>query len=147
MSLFASALDTQDGMSVSITDVNNQFKDFPEDDRKSAVAQYDDADVHNSTAAIGDVVSEYHFMSWLDGDDPDALAMEDRFFCENKLISPTMKRRWTNFHPNHVIVTPQTISCSPPFLLLDMQLIAKIHYQNTLPNSKIQGHQCGCFLA
>jgi hypothetical protein len=80
MSLFASALDAQDGMPVRITEVENQFNDFPEDDRKSAVPQDDDADVHNSTATIGDTVPAYRFLSWLDCDDPDALAMEDRFF-------------------------------------------------------------------
>jgi hypothetical protein len=52
MSLLASALDAQDGMSVSTTEVENQFSDFPRDNGKSAVAQDDYADVHNSTATI-----------------------------------------------------------------------------------------------
>jgi hypothetical protein len=75
MSLFASALDAQDGMSVSSTEVENNFNNFPEDDRKSAVLQDDNDDVHNSTASVGDDVPAYRFMSWLDGDEPDALAM------------------------------------------------------------------------
>jgi hypothetical protein len=50
-----------------------------------AVAQDDDADVHNITAAIGDAVPAYRLMSWLDGDYPDALAMEDRFFLREKV--------------------------------------------------------------
>jgi hypothetical protein len=72
-------------MSVSSTEVEDQFSDFTEDDGKSSVAQDDDADVHNSTATIGDVVPAYRFMSWLDGDDPDALSMEDRFFLRQKV--------------------------------------------------------------
>jgi hypothetical protein len=75
MSLFASTVDAQDGMSVSSTEVENNFNNFPEDDRKSAVLQDDDADVHNSTETVGDDVPVYRFMSWLDGDEPDALAM------------------------------------------------------------------------
>jgi hypothetical protein len=47
MSLFASALDAQDGMSVSSTEVENQFNDFLEGDRKLAVLQDDGADVHS----------------------------------------------------------------------------------------------------
>jgi hypothetical protein len=85
MSLFASVLDAQDGMSVSSTEVENQFNESPEDDRKSDVAQDDDADVHNSTATIGDAVPAYRFMPWIDGDDPDALAMEDRFFLRGEV--------------------------------------------------------------
>jgi hypothetical protein len=85
MSLFASALDAQDCMSVSSTEVENHFNDFPKDNCKSAVPQDDNTDVHNSTATIGDAVPAYHFMSWLDGDDPDALAMEDRFFLRGEV--------------------------------------------------------------
>jgi hypothetical protein len=85
MSLFTSSLDAQDGMSVSSTEVENQFSNFPKDYGKLAVAQDDDADVHNSSATIGDAVPAYRFMSWLDGDDPDALAMEDRCFLRRKV--------------------------------------------------------------
>jgi hypothetical protein len=49
MSLFASALDAQDGMSVISTEVENQFNqfnDFLEGDRKLDVLQDDGADVH-----------------------------------------------------------------------------------------------------
>jgi hypothetical protein len=75
MSFFASALDAQDGMSVSSTEFENQFSDFPEDDGKSAAAQDDDADVYNNMATIGYAVPAYRFISWLDGDEPIALAM------------------------------------------------------------------------
>jgi hypothetical protein len=85
MSLFASALDAQDGMSVSSTEVKNQLSDFPKDDGKSAVAQDDDADVHNSTVTIGDAVPAYLFMPRIDGDDPGALEMEDLFFLRGKV--------------------------------------------------------------
>jgi hypothetical protein len=78
MSIFASTLDAQDGMPVSSTEVENQFNDFPEEDRKSAVPQDNDADVHNITATIGDDVPAHCFRSWLDGDEPDALVIEDR---------------------------------------------------------------------
>jgi hypothetical protein len=46
-SLFGSALDAQDGMSVSSTEVENQFNDFSEGDCKLAVLQDDDADVYS----------------------------------------------------------------------------------------------------
>jgi hypothetical protein len=106
---------------------SNQFNDFPEDDRKSAVPQDDDADVHNSMATVGDAVPAYRFVPWLDGDGIDALAIEEHFFSfKEKLTSPTTKRRWMIFHPNEVIVTPQSISSSPPFLFMGMQLIAKM---------------------
>jgi hypothetical protein len=63
MSIFASALDSQHGMSVSSIEIKNQFSDFPKDDGKSAVSQDDDANAHNSTATIGDAVPAYRFMS------------------------------------------------------------------------------------
>jgi hypothetical protein len=80
MSLFASAIDAQYGMSVISTEVEKMLNDFPEDDRKSAVPQVDNADVHNHMTTVGDAVHAYRFMSWLNGDEPDTLAMEDRFF-------------------------------------------------------------------
>jgi hypothetical protein len=85
ISFFASALDAQDGMSVSSTEVENQINDFPEDNSKSAVPQGDNADVHNSTTTVGDAVPEYRFMSWLDDNDHDALTMEDRFFLRGQV--------------------------------------------------------------
>jgi hypothetical protein len=66
-------------MSVISTEVENQFNDFPKDDHKSAFLQDDEADVHNSTATVGDAVPAYCFMSWIECDEPDALAMEDLF--------------------------------------------------------------------
>jgi hypothetical protein len=77
---FAPSLDAQDGMSVSSTEVENQLNDFPEEDRKSAVPQDDDADVHSSMATIGYGVPAYRFLSWINRDDPDALAIEDLVF-------------------------------------------------------------------
>jgi hypothetical protein len=46
MSIFGSTLDAQHCMSVSSTEVENILNDFPKDDRKSAVLQDDDVDVH-----------------------------------------------------------------------------------------------------
>jgi hypothetical protein len=47
MTIFASALDAHDGMSVSSREVENQFNDFPEGDHKLAVLQDDSAGVHS----------------------------------------------------------------------------------------------------
>jgi hypothetical protein len=85
MSLFASALDAQDGMSVSSKEVEKQCSDFPEDDGKLDVAKHDDADGRNSTATIGYAVPAYSFMLWIDGYGPHALATGDRFFLRGKV--------------------------------------------------------------
>jgi hypothetical protein len=136
LSLFASALDAQNGMSVSSTEVENQFNDFLEDDRKSSVAQDNDADVHNNTATIGDTVPAYRFMPWLYADDPDAFAMEDLFFLRGEVDLSNDEEEVDEFHPNHVIVAPHIISSSPPFLFLDMHQFAKIQYHNTFTTTK-----------
>jgi hypothetical protein len=97
ISLFASDLDAQDGMSVSSMKVENHFSDFPEDDSKSALAQDDDANVHNSTETIRDAVHAYCFMSWLNGDDPGAPAMEDRCFLQGKVDISDNEEEVDNF--------------------------------------------------
>jgi hypothetical protein len=63
ISIFASTLDAQDGMSVSSTKVEYQFNDFSKDDRKSAVLQDDSAIVHNNISTVGYDVPAYRFMS------------------------------------------------------------------------------------
>jgi hypothetical protein len=137
MSLFASTLDAQDGMSVSSTEVENQFNDFPEDDRNSAVPQDDDTNVHNSMATVGDAVPAYRFNSWLGSDEPDALVMEDHILLLGEVdLCKNEGGGWMMFHPNQVIVTPQSITSSPPFLFLGMQRIAKMQYQNTFATTK-----------
>jgi hypothetical protein len=139
MSLPASALDAQDGMSVRSTEVENQFNDFPENDRKSAVPQDDDANVHNIMATIGDAVPAYNFLSWLDGDDPDALAMEDHFFLLGEVDLSDDEEEVDEFSSQSCDSNPPIISSSPRFLFLYMKLIAKIQYQNTFTttNEKI----------
>jgi hypothetical protein len=92
MSLFAAALEAQDGISSRSTESEDDCKPATlcQDDEASGhnstatVGDDDEATGHNSAATIGDAVPAYHFMVWLDGE-PDLLAMEDRFFLRGDL--------------------------------------------------------------
>jgi hypothetical protein len=87
MSLFAAALEVQDGVSSCSTKSVDDCKPAAlcQDDEAAghtstaAVGDDDEAAGHNSTATIGEAVPAYRFMAWLDGE-PDLLGMEDRFF-------------------------------------------------------------------
>jgi hypothetical protein len=86
MSLFAAALEAQDGIS-------SRSKESEDDCKPDAICQDDKATGHNSTATvgddeaaghnsmatIGDAVPASRYMAWLDGE-PDLFAMEDQFF-------------------------------------------------------------------
>jgi hypothetical protein len=86
MSLFAAALEDQDGISSRSTESEDDCKPdaLCQDDeaaghKSTATVGDDEAAGHNNTATIGNAVPAYRFIAWIDGE-PDLLAMEDRFF-------------------------------------------------------------------
>jgi hypothetical protein len=92
MSLFAAALEAQDGISSRSTESEDDCKPAAlcQDDEAAGhnstatVGDDDEAAGHNSAATIGNAVPVYRFMAWLDGE-PELLAMEDRFFLRGDL--------------------------------------------------------------
>jgi hypothetical protein len=87
MSLFAAALEAQDGVSSCSTKSVDDCKPSAlcQDDEATghtstaAVGDDDEAAGHNSTVTIGEAVPAYRFMAWLVGE-PGLLGMEDRSF-------------------------------------------------------------------
>jgi hypothetical protein len=76
MSLFAAALEAQDGISSRSMESEDDFKPAAichdgeaAGQNSTATVGYDDeAAGHNSTATIGNAVPAYRFMTWLDGE-------------------------------------------------------------------------------
>jgi hypothetical protein len=117
MSIFAAALEVQDGVSFCSTKSVDDCKpvalchDDEAANHMSTDADVDDDEAagHNCTATIGEAVPAYRFMAWLDGE-PDLLGMEDRFFfVEMSTIWLTMKTmKTTTYHSYQAKVAPQS---------------------------------------
>jgi hypothetical protein len=77
-------------------------------------------------------------MSWIDGDDPGALAIEELFFLRVKVDLSDDKEEVDEFSSQSCDSNPGDHFKFPPFLFLDIQLIVRIQYQNTFTTTNKQ---------